>query len=81
MNLIINYCYGEKLFESFDYDIYLQSLDKIDNATKILLVTNSDKQKVENISHHYDAVLEFFNDIANIDENTVCFSATSFVPF
>ena len=76
MNLIINYCYGEKLFESFDYDIYLQSLDKIDNATKILLVTNSDKQKVENISHHYNAVIEFFNDIANIDEIIYQFIST-----
>ena len=68
MNLIVNYCYGNKLFDNFDFNIYLESLDKIDNTTKVLLITNCDKEKVASIAHHYDAVLEFFREVTHIDE-------------
>lgn len=47
MNLIINYCWGNKLFESFDFKIYLQSLDKIDNAQKVLFVNKCYSAEIE----------------------------------
>lgn len=75
MNLIINYCWGTKLFENNDMNIYLQSLDTIENAQKVLLVHRCNPVEIERISHHYNAVLEFKQDIILLDEVIFTFLA------
>lgn len=68
MNLIINYCWGNKLFESFDFKIYLESLDKIDNAQKVLFVNKCYFAEIEKISHHYSIILYFDQEAIHLDE-------------
>ena len=68
MNLIINYYWGDDIFEKDDLKIYLRSLDKIKNTRKILLFSKSSHEKINQISQHYDGAIEFFADINYLDE-------------
>ena len=68
MNLLINYCWGDKLFDNFDLEIYLQSLDKIPDTNKVLLVNGCNFSDIEKISHHYNMVLQFNRDPIYLDE-------------
>ena len=67
MNLLINYFWGNKLFESFDLQIYLKSLDTVENAQKVLLVNNCNPEEISKVAHHYDIILEFNNDVIFLD--------------
>ncbi len=67
MNLILNYFWGNKLFENNDLQIYLKSLDKIENCQKVLLVHNCNPEEIKKITHHYDIVLKFSKDIVHLD--------------
>jgi hypothetical protein len=68
MNLIINYFWGNKLFENNDLSIYLQSLDKIEDCQKVLFVNNCNSAEIEKISHHYNTVLYFNQSVNHLDE-------------
>lgn len=68
MNLILNYCWGNKLFESNDFNIYLESLDTIKDVEKVLLVYNSNIDELSKIAHHYDKIIAFDKNIDYIDQ-------------
>lgn len=68
MNLILNYCWGNKLFDNDDFLIYLESLDSVKNVDKILLVKDCDISQISKIAHHYDKVIEFKKDILYLDQ-------------
>lgn len=67
MNLIVNCIWGNKLFQNNSMKPYLDSLDKIENAQKALLVTRCNPVDVQSIAHHYDIILEFQKDIIYCD--------------
>lgn len=68
MNLILNYCWGNKLFDNDDFLIYLESLDSVKNVDKILLVKDCDINQISKIAHHYDKVIWIDYDILNLDQ-------------
>ena len=68
MNLVINHCYGDKLFKSFDNNIYLESMDKIKNAKKVLLFTNTSHEDIKKVAKYYDIIIEFKAEIIYLDE-------------
>ena len=63
MNLVINHCYGDKLFKSFDNNIYLESMNKIKNAKKVLFFQNTSYEDIEKVAQYYDIIMEFKPDI------------------
>jgi len=68
MNLIINYFWGNKLFENNDLHVYLQSLDNLKDTTKVLFVNKCNSVEIEKISHYYNNVLYFDHDVIHLDE-------------
>ncbi len=57
-NLIMNQLRGNKIFESLDLEIYLESLSKIKNADKLVLTDNSvSEENIAKLKSIYDIVI------------------------
>ena len=56
-NLLINYLSGDKIFESIDLEIYFDSLKKIDNADKLVVVNNVSDKNIKLLEKKYDKIV------------------------
>ena len=56
-NLLINYLSGDKIFESVDLDIYFESLKKIKNADKLVVVNNISNKNIKILEKKYDKII------------------------
>ena len=72
-NLLINYLSGDKIFESLDLEIYFNSLKKINNADKLVVVNNVSDKNIKLLENKYDKQLKdlikaFNNGLITFDE-------------
>ena len=56
-NLLINYLSGDKIFESLDLEIYFNSLKKINNADKLVVVNNVSDKNIKLLENKYDKIV------------------------
>jgi hypothetical protein len=56
-NLLINYLSGDKIFESLDIEIYFDSLKKINNADKFVIVNNISDKNIKLLEKKYDKII------------------------
>jgi hypothetical protein len=56
-NLLINYISGDKFLEKLDLEVYFNSLKKIKNADKFVIVNDISDTNIEKLGAIYDKVI------------------------
>ncbi len=56
-NLLMNYFYGDEIFESLDLKIYQKSLEKLNNVDKVAFINNVSEKNLEYIRANYNYIV------------------------
>lgn len=56
-NLLLNFLQGDRILDSIDTDIYLQSMAKLKTFKKLVCVHNVSKENIEKLKKYYDFIV------------------------